>query len=356
MAKTVLVTGASGFLASYVIDAFLAAGWNVRGTVRDPAKADHIRGRYRSHADRLQLVQVKDITSGEGLKEAVKGVDAVAHVASPYALTFTDPVKDFIDPAVKGTLTVLQAAKGNRAGIRVQDAGVRRVVVTSSFAAVTNFSKGGPWRDYTYTAADWNPLTLEDCLVPGVAGPVVYSASKTLAEHAAHDFAAANPDMVISTLNPPMIYGPPLQKVASRDEINTSSGAIYALIHGPEGREVPWNRLPLFVHVKDIGLAHLRVIEAEDEAKIKNQRFLLYGGAFTWEDAISHLATARPELKSRLPVLPPSPEQYKDHGKPLAKLDCTPAREVLGMKDLAGWKETLEESIDALVEIEKRFA
>lgn len=145
------------------------------------------------------------------------------------------------------------------------------------------------WRDYTYTAADWNPLTLEDCLVPGVAGPVVYSASKTLAEHAAHDFAAANPDMVISTLNPPMIYGPPLQKVASRDEINTSSGAIYALIHGPEGREVPWNRLPLFVHVKDIGLAHLRVIEAEDEAKIKNQRFLLYGGAFAWEDVSRHL-------------------------------------------------------------------
>ncbi|GAA5980744.1 hypothetical protein JCM10908_001761 [Rhodotorula pacifica] len=348
MAKTVLVTGATGFLASYVVDAFLSAGWKVKGTVRDKSKADHILARYPNHTDKLQLVQVKDIVSGEGLKEALEGVDAVAHTASPYALTYTDPIKDFIDPAVKGTLTVLQAAK---------DAGIRRVVITSSFAAVTNFKAGGPWRDYTYTADDWNPLTLEDCLVPGVAGPIVYSASKTLAERAAFEFASSHPEMIISTLNPPMIYGPPLQKVASREEVNTSSAAIYALIKGgEEGREAPWNRLPLFVHVKDIALAHVKALEVEDEAKVKSQRFLLYGGSFTWEDAISHLSLVRPELRPRLPSLPPSPEQYKDYGKPLAKLDCTPAREVLGMRELKGWKETLEETVDALVEIEKRFA
>ncbi|KWU46663.1 NAD(P)-binding protein [Rhodotorula sp. JG-1b] len=347
MAKTVLVTGASGFLASYVVDAFLQAGWRVKGTVRNKSKADHIRSRYPSHADQLDLVEVKDIVSGDGLKEAMQGVDAVAHTASPYALTYTDPIKDFIDPAVKGTLTVLQAAK---------DAGIRRVVITSSFAAVTNFNAGGPWRDYTYTAADWNPLTLEDCLKPGVAGPVVYSASKTLAERAAHNFAAAHQEMIISTLNPPMIYGPPLQNVASREEVNTSSAAIYALINGEKGRDVPWNRLPLFVHVKDIALAHVRALEVEDEEKVKSQRFLLYGGAFTWEQAVEHLAAVRPELKPRLPSLPASPEQYKDYGKPLAKLDCTPAKEVLGIKETIGWQQTLEETIDALVEIEKRFA
>lgn len=106
-----------------------------------------------------------------------------------------------------------------------------------------------------------------------MAGPVVYSASKTLAERAAHDFAAAHPrDLVISTLNPPMIYGPPLQSVASRDEVNTSSAAIYALVNGEPGRDVPWNRLPLFVHVKDIARAHVRALEVEDEAKVKGQR------------------------------------------------------------------------------------
>lgn len=69
-----------------------------------------------------------------------------------------------------------------------------------------------------------------------------------------------------------MIYGPPLQKIASRDDVNTSSAAIYALIQGEKGREVPWNRLPLFVHVADIALAHVRALEVEDESKVKGQR------------------------------------------------------------------------------------
>ncbi|BGP04584.1 hypothetical protein JCM10049v2_000386 [Rhodotorula toruloides] len=351
MAKTVLVTGASGFLASYVIAEFLKAGWNVRGTVRSKAKAvrskakaQHLFERYPEHADKIELVEVKDLVTGEGLEEAVQGVDAIAHTASPYALTYTDPIKDFIDPAVKGTIGVLEAAK---------NAGVKRVVVTSSFAAVTNFKEGGPWRDYTYTGSDWNPLTVEDCLVPNVPGPVVYSASKTLADRAAHDYASKN-DLVLCTINPPMIYGPPLQRVASRSEINTSSGAIYALIHGEPGREVPWNRLPLFAHVVDVALAHVRAVEVEAE-KVKGQRFLICGGSFTWEEATAHLASVRPSLAPRLPTLPASPSQYKDAGKPLARLDCTPAKEVLGFEGFRGWKETLEETVDALVEIEKRF-
>ncbi|BGP21484.1 hypothetical protein JCM10295v2_000359 [Rhodotorula toruloides] len=200
------------------------------------------------------------------------------------ALTYIEPFKDFIDPAVKGTLRVLEAAKG---------AGVKRVVVISSFAAVTNFKEGGPWRDYTYTGADWNPLTVEDCLVPDVPGPVVYSASKTLADRAAHDYAAKN-DLILCTINPPVIYGPPLQRVASRSEINTSSGAIYALINGDAEREVPSNRLPLFAHVKDVAVAH-----------VKGQRFLICGGAFTWEEAIVHLSWVHPSLAPRLPKLPP---------------------------------------------------
>lgn len=75
-------------------------------------------------------------------------------------------MKDFIDPAVQGTLSILKAAK---------EAGIKRVVVTSSFAAVTNFNKGGAFREYTYTAADWNPTTLEQALEEGRPGAFVYS-------------------------------------------------------------------------------------------------------------------------------------------------------------------------------------
>ncbi|BGP36673.1 hypothetical protein JCM10449v2_000574 [Rhodotorula kratochvilovae] len=332
MAKTVLV-----------IDAFLNAGWNVKGTVRSTAKAEHLRSRYPDHADKLELVEVPDLVTGEGLEEAVKGVDAIAHTASPYAFTFTDPIKDLIDPAVKGTLSVLKAAKA---------AGIKHVVITSSFAAVTSLAQGGPWRDYTYTSADWNPSTIDD--VHDLPPPGVYSLSKKLAEEAAHKYATEN-GLVLSSVNPPMIYGPPLQKIAKRDEVNTSSAAIYALIHGDEGREVPWNRLPLFAHVADVALAHVRALEAEDE-KVAGKRFLICGGSFTWEDATSLLASKRPDLRPRLPKLPPSPEQYKDAGKPIAVLDTTEAKETLGIKEFKGWEETLLATIDALVEIEKRFA
>ncbi|CEQ38963.1 SPOSA6832_00436, partial [Sporobolomyces salmonicolor] len=375
MSKTVLVTGASGFLASYVIDAFLQAGWNVRGTVRSLAKAQHLLDRYPEHSDKLKLVEVKDIVTGEGLKEALEGCDAVAHTASPYHLHVSDPMKDFIAPAVDGTLSVLKAAKA---------AGIKRVVVTSSFAAVTNFEKGGPWRDYTYTdatpsgrhktlltsialpQADWNPTTLEQAIEPG------RPASKTLAEQAAHDFGTANPDMVIVTLNPPMIYSPPLQSISSASEVNTSSNAIYSLINGEEGREAPWNRLPLFVATEDVALAHVRALEVGEE-KVKGKRFLLCGGSFTWEDAslphclrssatsltllcdpqaIRHLQTARPQLSSRLPKLPATD---KDADKPIARLDCTPAKEVLGIHEFKPWQDVLERTIDRLVEVEKGF-
>ncbi|BGP44748.1 hypothetical protein JCM10450v2_000562 [Rhodotorula kratochvilovae] len=306
-------------MAKTVIDAFLNAGWNVKGTVRSTAKAEHLRSRYPDHADKLELVEVPDLVTGEGLEEAVKGVDAIAHTASPYTFTFTDPIKDLIDPAVKGTLSVLKAAK---------------------------------WRDYTYTSADWNPSTIDD--VHDLPPPGVYSLSKKLAEEAAHKYATEN-GLVLSSVNPPMIYGPPLQKIAKRDEVNTSSAAIYALIHGDEGREVPWNRLPLFAHVADVALAHVRALEAEDE-KVAGKRFLICGGSFTWEDATSLLASKRPDLRPRLPKLPPSPEQYKDAGKPIAVLDTTEAKETLGIKEFKGWEETLLATIDALVEIEKRFA
>jgi nucleoside-diphosphate-sugar epimerase len=74
--------GASGFLASYVIDSFLANGWAVKGTVRSSAKAQHLLERYPA-GSLVSLVEVKDIVTGEGLAEALEGVDAVAHTASP---------------------------------------------------------------------------------------------------------------------------------------------------------------------------------------------------------------------------------------------------------------------------------
>ncbi|KAL8286583.1 hypothetical protein RQP46_004600 [Phenoliferia psychrophenolica] len=302
------------------------------------SKSDHILARYPK-GSKLSLVAVPDIVTGEGLDEALKGVDAVAHTASPYQLSVEDPMRDFIRPAVDGTLSVLKAAKA---------AGIKRVVVTSSFAAVTDFTKGGPFRDYTYTSKDWNPSTLENALEPGRPGAFVYSASKTLAEHAALDYGKSSGLQVV-TLNPPMIYGPPLQAMNTKADVNTSSNAIYALISGPADREVPGDRLPLFCSVQDVALAHVKAIEASDE--VAGQRFILCGGAFTWNQAVEYLQTARPALASRLPKLPKDTAPHAT----IATLDVTPAKELLGFKEFKGWKETLLETVDALVAKEKEW-
>ncbi|KAK4055096.1 hypothetical protein OIV83_000376 [Microbotryomycetes sp. JL201] len=344
MAKTVLVTGATGFLATYVVKAFLDGGYNVRGTVRSAQKAEHLRQLFPDE-QKFQIVEVKDLVTGDGLDDAFKGIDVVAHVASPYTLTVNDPYKDLLEPAIQGTLSVLRAAHNH---------GIKRVVLTSSFAAVTNLLAGGPWRDYTYTDKDFNPTTMEEAVEPGKPGPFVYSASKVLAEKAAHEFALEH-NLELVAINPPMIYGPPLQRIGAKAEVNTSANAIYSLILPDVHKgQVPWNRLPLFCSVRDTALAHLRAAQA-DAADVAGKRFLICGGAFTWEDAIQHLQNVRPELASRLPELPADPTQYKDHGKSIAKIDCTPAREKLGFDKFETWQDTLEETIDALVKIEQNW-
>jgi len=132
-------------------------------------------------------------------------------------------------------------------------------------------------------------------LTPGKPGPFVYSgktdlflyrftaslisfipivfepASKTLAERKAHEFANENPSISVTSLNPPMIYSPPLQSITSKSEINTSSNAIYSLINGEEGRECAWNRLPLFCSTQDVAKAHRRAIEVDVE-KVRGKR------------------------------------------------------------------------------------
>lgn len=197
-----------------------------------------------------------------------------------------------IDPAVEGTLTALKAAKvsrqrslpthpsnhADRCAV-LQDAGVKRVVVTSSYAAALNLDEG-EFVDKTYTEKDWAPFTLESATAPGKDGGYIYSASKTLAEKAAWDYANQN-GVQLATILPPMIYGPPLQPVPSKDKLNASSAAIYALIDGDKGRPVPPNIWIHNVAVEDAALAHVRAAECEGAA---GHRFLVGGNTMLWED------------------------------------------------------------------------
>ena len=191
MSELVLVTGGSGYLGAHVVKAALAAGYRVRTTVRSLSKADAVRTAVGAGPEAELEFVAADLTSDLGWGAAVDGAAYVLHVASPFPGSQPRNEQELIVPAREGTLRVLRAALA---------AGVKRVVLTSSFAAIGYGH--GPSHPGVYTEADWTE----------VDGPNVpaYQKSKTLAERAAWDFVAEHPGLELVVVNPVGIFGPPL--------------------------------------------------------------------------------------------------------------------------------------------------
>jgi nucleoside-diphosphate-sugar epimerase len=139
--------------------------------------------------------------------------DGILHTASPFHFNVTNPQKQLMEPAIQGTVGILQAAKKYAPS-------VKRIVITSSFASVLDATQGNsPGK--TYTEADWNPITWELGLENALNG---YRASKKLAETAAWEFVEREkPGFEIATINPPMVFGPPKPYISSLENLNTSN-------------------------------------------------------------------------------------------------------------------------------------
>lgn len=172
--RTLLVTGANGFVAGPIIKLVFEKGYNVRGSVRTESSADKLKAQFHEHAAQLSVVLVSDITNVDSFKDALDdSVTGVIHTASPFSLNhLADMRTDMLDPAIGGAVTILEAAKK-------YGKNVRRVVTTASFASNLDVLKGLR-QGYTYTDADWNPMSYDEAADASAA--IVYSASKTIAE------------------------------------------------------------------------------------------------------------------------------------------------------------------------------
>lgn len=176
MAKRVLLTGANGFVGSHVLEQFLLAGHSVRGIVRSASKAQQVLADFPNHGSKLDFGIVPDITSPGAFDEVVKSsppFDLVIHTASPFLYRAISSNREFLDPAIKGTLEALKSVKAHAPN-------VKRVVITSSAAAVIDFSAPASIPRKLYTEEDWNPTSWEAAL--SGTHNTGYQASKKFAE------------------------------------------------------------------------------------------------------------------------------------------------------------------------------
>ncbi|KAF3437337.1 hypothetical protein FNV43_RR20090 [Rhamnella rubrinervis] len=235
--KVVCVTGASGYIASWLVKLLLQRGYTVKASVRDPndsKKTEHLLS-LAGAKERLHLFKANLLEEGS-FDSLVDGCEGVFHTASPVSVSPSDPQVELIDPAVKGTLNVLRSC------IKVPS--VKRVVVTSSMASVASTGALTP-----------NVIVDETWLVD----PVVceesknwYALSKILSEDAAWKFARENKiDLV--TLHPGLTIGPLLQP--------TLNLTVDMVLNHVNGTQTFPNMVYRFVDVRDVALAHILALE-----------------------------------------------------------------------------------------------
>ncbi|CAI0473776.1 unnamed protein product [Linum tenue] len=301
--QTVCVTGAGGFIASWIVKLLLDRGYSVKGTVRNPddPKNAHLRA-LEGAEERLTLCKA-DLLEYQSLREAISGCQGVFHTASPV----TDDPEQMVEPAVDGTKYVINAAA---------EAKVRRVVFTSSIGAVYMDPSRSP--DTVVDESCWSDL--EFC--KNTKGQNWYCYGKTVAEQAAWEMAEEKGVDVVA-VNPVLVLGPLLQSTINASIIHilkylTGSAKTYA------------NSVQAYVHVKDVALAHILVFENP----AASGRYLCAESVLHRGEVVEILAKLFPDY--------PVPTKCSDEKNPRAKpykfscqklkdlgLEFTPAKQCL---------------------------
>ncbi|KAJ7053794.1 hypothetical protein C8F01DRAFT_1260419 [Mycena amicta] len=350
--ELVFVTGASGFLGAHVVYRLLEKGYRVRAAARG-AKADTLKATYASAgytSDRFDVVKITDIVHDQ-FPEALVGVDAIMHLASPLPGNATP--EELLKVAVEGTLNVL---------IQGEKAGVRRLVVTSSIASVANPSG-------SFTDKDWNPITREAALTAN-NGFITYQASKKYAELALWEWADRHPHVEVITLNPTFFYGPFAPHSTHPAPGDYTGISTNLLLYNFLFADGVFPMRTRYIDVRDVAEAHIRALSSPPssevcfpfapfllinaERKVGRKR-LIFSAPTGWpfQQTVDYIAAQRPQLTHRLIRKTPEPQEFD-----VLPLDWARLEQVLGMKkgeDFTSTEATTLDTIDALVALEEEW-
>lgn len=271
--KKVLLTGVTGFLGSHTTIQLLEKGYQVLGTMRDLSRSEAIRNVIAVHTDKVDNLSFAqaDLSDDSVWQDLAKGVDYIQHIASPFPRVLPKREEDLIEPAKRGTLSIMEAAAANR---------VKRVVLTSSTGSIM-YGKEKDQRNRTFTEADWTDVTNKKDSTP-------YFRSKTIAEKAAWDFIKQDQSgLELSTVCPGAILGPVLEK-----DFGTSANLIIKTMDGsaPAMPKIGFDT----VDVRSVADLLIRAMESP---KAANQRYIGSAGYLSFMNVANILREAYPNHK-----------------------------------------------------------
>ncbi|KAG5635177.1 hypothetical protein H0H81_012139, partial [Sphagnurus paluster] len=316
----VLVSGANGFIAIWVVRKLLEKGYRVRGTVRSADKVKFLEESFKSYGGKFEVFIVKDITKEGAFDEAVNGVDVIAHIASPVHTNVISP-NELIKPAVNGTIGILKSAVKNGNS-------VKRIVVTSSCGAVLEVGV-----DKVFSEVDWNEPSIREVEEQGDNAPPAskYRASKTLAEKAAWEFYEKNKAEIkwdLAVLHPPYVFGPVIHDVKDPASLNITMRMWYdAVLMDGKSKDFLTTQGSAYIDVRDAAESHILAMEKQAAG---GERIIISTGPFVWQDWID---TARALVPSTIPSHTTLPLGYPGAPSKLAfKYDASKATRILGLK------------------------
>ena len=275
--EKVLVTGASGFIAEHCIIELLKNGYSVKGSLRSMNREQEVRDAVKTETDDTKLEFCKlDLLEDDGWEDAMWDCDYLMHVASPFVIEDPKDENELIKPAKEGTLRALNAAK---------KAGIKRVVLTSSVAAVNSHMMSGTSDHTTWTDINSKYVT-------------PYQKSKTIAEKAAWDFynnQDSNNKMELAVINPGGVMGPQL----GNDLGGASTQIVSQLISG-KFPMIPALSFP-FIDVRDVAILHLKAMTTPDA---DGKRFIAAHSKPTWMYQVAEVLSAAGYEKIKLKKAP----------------------------------------------------
>lgn len=320
-----LVTGATGYVASFLVRLLLKRGYTVHATVRstDSSRAKALAA--LPGADKRLRFFEADLLTAASFDKAASGCVGAFHTASPFHLN-PEKSEDFVVPARDGTKNVYTSC---------QKAGIARVITTSSFATILfdssnmDFSKAHTEEHFNDTSTADSPEKMH-----------WYRASKVEAEKVGLAINEERKGMQVRFINPPLICGPFLEKYGS---LNTSNEIIMKLLDGSRKGDTLDAKGMSFVHVEDVATAHLEAYERDEAIG----RFVLSGGDGSWLEVCKLLAKLCPD-RAEAGLIPLKQEGGDEAAAKVPRIDASKAKSKLGMSFI-GLEDILKDTVAGLL-------